>query len=109
MADQGSATGTPELYLQTGTASGVFLEIHTQNGFQTPAASGIPGGISGPASGNNQLAPADFAYSDPTAYGTKSDGTAVTPIFNLGGTGSVGPVNPSGAGNLNLFRMKNPG
>jgi hypothetical protein len=109
MADQGSASGNGELYLQTGTNAGVFLEVHTQGPVTTAASSGVPGGLSGPASGLNNLAPADFAYSDPQAYGTKSDGSAAPVIFNLGGTGALGPANPSGAGNLNLFRMKVPG
>jgi hypothetical protein len=110
MADQGSASGNGELYLQTGTNAGVFLEVHTQGPVTTAASSGVPGGLSGPASGLNQLGPGDqFGYSDPAAYGTKSDGTPINAVSNAGGTSaSFGPNNPSGAGNLNLFRFRNP-
>lgn len=108
MADNGPASGSPELSLQTGTTSGVFLEVHTQGPVTTAASSGVPGGLSGPASGLTSLGPADYPTACVTAYGTVSAGTAVAPIFNLGGTGALGPANPVGAGNLNLFRTKNP-
>ena len=106
--DFGPSTGTGELFLPAaGVNSGVFLELHLQG----PVTSGaVPGGLSGPASASGSLGPADYPTSDAQAYGTVSSGAAVTPIFNLGGTSaSFGPVNPSGAGNLSLFRTKNPG
>jgi len=109
MADNGPATGTPELNVSGGYPTSVFQEIHSQNNVVSAITSGVPGGLSGPASGNNQLAPADFSGSSAQAYGTVSSGSAVTPVFNAGGTSaSFGPNNPSGSGNLNLFRFKNP-
>ena len=84
MADNGSATNTPELYLSSNSSSaGVFLEVHTQNGNSN-------------ASGNNQLAPADFsAPTDATAVPNSAGNSTV---FVQGGL-------TTGSG---LFRMKNP-
>lgn len=107
--DNGSASGNPEINIGS-FPTAIFIEQHVQGPVTSAISSGIPGGTSGPASALNQLAPADFSGSSVQAYGTKPDGS-VSPIsFNAGGTSaSFGPNNPSGAGNLNLFRMKLPG
>lgn len=108
--DFGPATGSPEINIGSQGAANVFIEQHVQGPVTTAISSGIPGGTSGPASAQNNLGPADFATADAGAYGTVSSGAAVVPVFNAGGTSaSFGPANPSGAGNLNLFRFKNPG
>lgn len=109
MPDFGPASGNGVLLEGTLATALIYTEVHSQNNFVTPANSGVPGGTSGPSSALNNLAPADFAFSAPTAYGTVSAGSPVAPVFNAGGTSaSFGPNNPVGAGNLNLFRMKNP-
>lgn len=108
--DAGPASGNGVLLEGTLATALVYTEVHSANNFVTPASSGVPGGTSGPSSALNNLAPADFAYSASTAYGTVSNGGPVVGVFNAGGTSvSFGPNNPNGAGNLNLFRMKNPG
>ena len=107
--DNGPATGSGELYIGSFGVANIFIEQHVQGPVTSAITSGTPGGLSGPASGNNQLAPADFSGSSAQAYGTVSSGSAVSGVFNAGGTSSsFGPNNPSGAGNLNLFRFKNP-
>lgn len=101
MADFGSASGNGQLLVSTSgiAGTGEFLEVHTQNNFSTPASSGVPGGVSGPASGLNNLAPGDFSgYSDPSAYGTVSSGGAVAPTF-LNFQSTLPNV---------MFRFKNP-
>jgi hypothetical protein len=109
MADNGLATGSPELFIGSSGVANVWLEVHTQNNVQTAIATGIPGGTAGPSSAQNNLAPADFGGgSSPLAYGLSYTSTFAA-IYNLGGTGAVGPTNPSGAGSLSgLFRIKNP-
>jgi hypothetical protein len=98
MADNGSASGTPEINVGSFPTS-IFLEVHSQNNAQTAAATGVPGGTAGPASGLNQLGPGDFSGSSAQAYGTVSSGAAVTPIF----------VNFQGSLPNVMFKVKNPG
>jgi len=108
MADFGPASNTPELQVGANATAPVFLEVHTANSISTPLTTGVPGGLAGQAAGLNNLGPTDFSGYDPGAYGSKPDGSAVTPQFNLGGTSAAGPTNPEGTANLQLFRFKNP-
>lgn len=106
MADQGPASNTPELQVGANTTAAVFLEVHTQNNVSTPLATGVPGGLAGPATGLNNLGPADFgSVTDVGAYGTHPDGSAVTPLYF-----QTFPVaNPAGgASAMTLFSFKNP-
>jgi|SRR5882724_6505200 len=98
MSDFGSASNNGELNVGSAPTS-VFLEIHTANSVSTPTGSGIPGGLALGAAGLNQLGPGDFSGSSPTAYGTVSNGGAVTPVF----------INFQGTLPQGLFRLKNPG
>jgi len=108
--DNGPATGSGELYIGSFGVANIFIEQHVQGPVTSAITSGTPGGLSGPASGNNQLAPADFGGGSAPQAGGVSYTTAFAAVFNAGGTSaSFGPNNPSGAGNLNLFRMKLPG
>jgi len=106
--DFGPASGNGEIQIGANVTAAVFIEQHIAT-LSTPLSTGVPGGLLAPSSALNNLGPADHSYQDVSAYGTKPDGSSVTPVFNLGGTSASGPVNPSGAGNLNLFRFKNPG
>jgi hypothetical protein len=82
MADQGPASGTPELTLQTGANAGVFIEVHTANGAQSAITSGVPGGLPGTTSALNNVGPGTYQGGvDPSAYGTRFDGSPVTPLF----------------------------
>lgn len=99
MSDFGPASGNGQLN-ESSPASVVFLEVHTQGPVTSAISSGVPGGLSGNASGLNNLGPGDTAGSNSTAYGTVSSGSAVAPIFiNL--SNSLVPNT--------LGRIKNPG
>jgi hypothetical protein len=100
MSDFGPNSGTPEY----SAGAGVFLDVHTQNNVSTPASSGVPGGLAGPASAVGSPGPGGFSQvPDPAAYGTKSDGSAVTPVFIQSFTGGNGSNVAQG-----LFSFKNP-
>jgi hypothetical protein len=98
MSDFGPATGSGELNVGSAPTA-VFLEIHTQNSVVSAITSGVPGGLAGPSSAQNNLAPSDFSgVTSSQAYGTVSNGNAVTPQF----------VNYQSTLPNVMFRFKNP-
>jgi len=99
MSDFGPATGNGELNVGSAPTA-VFLEIHTQNNVQSAITTGVPGGTAGPSSAQNNLGPGDLNNgSSAQAYGTVSNGNAVTPQFVNFSNSLVPNV---------LFRFKNP-
>ena len=77
MADFGPASGNGELNVGSAPTA-VFLEVHTQNNFQSAITTGVPGGTSGPASGLNNLGPGNW-QGVPSAQAT-------SPTLNAGAT-----------------------
>lgn len=101
MPDFGPASGNGTLNEGSLATANVFVEIHSQNNFQTAAATGIPGGISGPASGLNNLGPGVFAGS--------TSATATSPTLNAGATSTTGIyVNVQGTLPAPTSIIKNP-
>jgi len=102
--DFGPATGNGELQIGANATAIVFIEQHTAT-LSTPLSTGVPEGLLAPASGNNNLGPADHSFVDASAYGTKPDGSSVTAQFYR----SFPVTNPAGgASAMNLFTFKNP-
>ena len=108
--DYGLVNDSAVLNVGSLAVANVFEEMHLQGPVSSAISSGVPGGLSGPAAGVNQLAPGVFQGPPPaTTYGLSYTTTSAAAYY-AGGTGtSFGPTNPNGAGNLNLFSMKLPG
>ena len=102
--DFGPATGNGELQVGANATAIVFIEQHIAT-LSTPLTTGVPEGLLAPASGNNNLGPADHSFVDASAYGTKPDGSAVSAQFYR----NFPIANPSGgASAINCFTFKNP-
>lgn len=100
MADNGPASGTPEINVGSGSTQ-IFLETHTANNVSTPTGSGIPGGLALGASGLNNLGPGVFAGS--------TSATATSPTLNAGATSTTGIyVNVQGTLPAPTSIIKNP-
>lgn len=101
MSDFGPASGNGTLNEGSAGVASVFVEVHSQNNFQSAASSGVPGGISGPASGLNNLGPGVFAGS--------TSAVATPPTLNAGATSTTGIyVNVQGTLPAPTSIIKNP-